>query len=183
MNDSYETKAALLAAKENSTLPVIVTNAYGEDGKLMTGATPAAMVALLEGMGADALGANCSLGPKQLRAVAEELLKYASIPVVLKPNAGLPKSVEGKTVFDVTADEFSDEVAELIKQGEIVAFPTETVYGLGANALNGESVKKIYQAKGRPSDNPLIVHIADKSDITKLVPIISPSESGILTNA
>lgn len=117
MNDSYETKAALLAAKENSTLPVIVTNAYGEDGKLMTGATPAAMVALLEGMGADALGANCSLGPKQLRAVAEELLKYASIPVVLKPNAGLPKSVEGKTVFDVTADEFSDEVAELIKQG------------------------------------------------------------------
>ena len=117
MNDSYETKAALLAAKENCNLPVIVSNAYGEDGKLMTGATPAAMVALLEGMGADALGANCSLGPKQLRGVAEKLLEYASVPVILKPNAGLPKSLNGKTVFDVTADDFSDEVAELIKQG------------------------------------------------------------------
>ncbi len=117
MNDSYETKAALLAAKENSNLPVIVSNAYGEDGKLMTGATPAAMVALLEGMGVDALGANCSLGPRQLRGVAGELLKYASVPVILKPNAGLPKSVDGKTVFDVTANDFSDEVAELVKQG------------------------------------------------------------------
>ena len=67
MNDSYDTKAALLAAKENSDLPVFVSNAYGEDGKLMTGASPAAMVAMLEGMHADAIGANCSLGPKQLK--------------------------------------------------------------------------------------------------------------------
>lgn len=117
MNDSYETKAALLAAKENSNLPVIVSNAYGEDGKLMTGANPAAMVSLLEGMGADALGANCSLGPRQLRGVAEQLLKSASVPVILKPNAGLPKSVNGKTVFDVTADDFSCEIASLMKQG------------------------------------------------------------------
>ncbi len=117
MNDSYETKAALLAAKENSNLPVLVSNAYGEDGKLMTGATPAAMVAMLEGMGVDALGANCSLGPKQLRSVAEELLENASVPVILKPNAGLPKALDGKTVFDVTADEFSNEVADLVKKG------------------------------------------------------------------
>ena len=117
MNDSYETKAALLAAKENSTLPVLVSNAYGEDGKLMTGATPEAMVALLEGMGADAIGANCSLGPRQLRGVALTLLKHASVPVLLKPNAGLPKTVDGKTVFDVTADEFADEVTELVKCG------------------------------------------------------------------
>ncbi len=121
MNDSYETKAALLAAKENSNLPVIVTNAYGEDGKLMTGADPAAMVALLEGMGVDALGANCSLGPKQLCGVAEELIKYASVPVVLKPNAGLPKSVDGKTVFDVCAEEFACDVATLISQGVRIA--------------------------------------------------------------
>ncbi len=117
MNDSYETKAALLAVKENCDLPVIVSNAYGADGKLMTGATPAAMVALLEGMGVDALGANCSLGPKQLRGVVNELLKYASVPVILKPNAGLPKAVENKTVFDITAHEFSSEVAEIIQQG------------------------------------------------------------------
>ncbi len=121
MNDSYETKAALLAAKENSDLPVLVSNAYGEDGKLMTGATPATMVAMLEGMGADAIGANCSLGPKQLRGVAEQLLAKASVPVLLKPNAGLPKSVEGKTVFDVGADEFSDDVAELVKKGVRIA--------------------------------------------------------------
>lgn len=117
MNDSYETKAALLAAKENSDLPVIVTNAYGEDKKLMTGATPSAMVAMLEGMGVDALGANCSLGPKQLQSVVIELLENASVPVVLKPNAGLPKSVDGETIFDVTKEEFSDDVMALIKKG------------------------------------------------------------------
>lgn len=117
MNDSYETKAALLAVKENCDLPVIVSNAYGQDGKLMTGATPAAMVALIEGMGADALGANCSLGPRQLRTVAEELLKNASIPVILKPNAGLPKSVDGKTVFDITPQEFADELTDIVKMG------------------------------------------------------------------
>lgn len=121
MNDCYETKAALLAAKENSNLPVLVSNAYGEDGKLMTGASPSAMVTMLEGMGADAIGANCSLGPKQLRKVAEELLECASVPVILKPNAGLPKSVNGKTVFDITAEEFADEVADLIKCGIRVA--------------------------------------------------------------
>jgi len=117
MNDSYETKAALLAVKENCDLPVIVTNAYGEDKKLMTGATPQAMVALLEGMGADCIGANCSLGPKQLRGVVEELLDAASVPVVLKPNAGLPKLVDGKTVFDITISEFADEVCDLVKKG------------------------------------------------------------------
>ena len=78
MNDSYETKAALLAVKENCDLPVIVTNAYGEDGKLMTGASPEAMVCMLEGMGADAIGVNCSLGPRQLAPVVDEILKYSS---------------------------------------------------------------------------------------------------------
>lgn len=121
MNDSYETKAALLAAKENSDLPVLVSNAYGADGKLMTGANAAAMVAMVEGMGADAIGANCSLGPKQLRGVVEELLAHASIPVLLKPNAGLPKAVEGKTVFDVTPEEFAEEIADLMVQGVRIA--------------------------------------------------------------
>ena len=117
MNDSYETKAALLAAKENSTLPVIVSNAYGEDGKLMTGASPAAMVALLEGMGADAIGVNCSFGPKTLAPVVEEYLRCASVPVLLKPNAGLPRSVNGRTVFDVEPEEFAADVAEMIRKG------------------------------------------------------------------
>ncbi len=121
MSDSYETKAALLAAKENSTLPVFVSNAYGADGRLMTGATPAAMVAMLEGMGADAIGANCSLGPKQLVPVVEELLEYASIPVLLMPNAGLPEIKDGKTIYNVTPREFADEVKALIAQGVRIA--------------------------------------------------------------
>ncbi len=116
-SDSYETKAAVLAAKENSDLPVLVCNAYGEDGKLLTGATPAAMTAMLEGLGVNALGANCSLGPKQLAVVAKELIKNASVPVILKPNAGLPKEEKGKTVFDVGAEEFATELSTLIKEG------------------------------------------------------------------
>lgn len=121
MNDSYETKAALLAAKENCHLPVFVSNAYSEDGKLMTGASPAAMVAMLEGMGADAIGVNCSLGPKALAPIVEQYLEKASIPVVLKPNAGLPRDVDGKTVYDVLPDEFSEDVAELIAKGVRIA--------------------------------------------------------------
>jgi len=117
MSDSYETKAALLAAKECSDLPVMASCAYGEDGKLMTGASPAAMVALSEGMGVAALGVNCSLGPKQLRPVVRELLRYASVPVIFKPNAGLPEAVNGKTVFDVSAEAYSDVAAELIAEG------------------------------------------------------------------
>ena len=91
MNDSYETKAALLAAKENCHLPVFVSNAYGADGKLMTGASPEAMAAMLEGMGADAIGVNCSLGPAALAPIVRRYLACASVPVLMKPNAGLPR--------------------------------------------------------------------------------------------
>ncbi len=117
MNDSYETKAALLAAKENSSLPVFVSNAYGKDMRLMTGASPAAMVAMLEGMGADAIGANCSLGPDMLAPVAEELLKYASVPVLLKPNAGLPEIRDGKTVYGISPTDFALQVKALVEKG------------------------------------------------------------------
>ena len=121
MNDSYETKAALLAAKENSTLPVFVSNAYGEDGSLMTGASPEAMCAMLEGMGADAIGVNCSFGPVQLVPTVKRLLEVASVPVILKPNAGLPKSVNGKTVYDVPPDDFAGTVSEMLSLGVRIA--------------------------------------------------------------
>lgn len=117
MNDSYETKAAVLAAKENSGLPIIVTNAYGENGRLMTGANPAVMAAMLEGMGVDAIGANCSLGPKQLMDVMDELLKYCSVPVAFKPNAGLPKSDGKVTYYDVDADEFAQDIKLSVENG------------------------------------------------------------------
>lgn len=117
MNDSYETKAAVLAAKENSDLPIIVTNAYGENGRLMTGADPAVMAAMLEGMGVDAIGANCSLGPKQLMGVMDELLNYCSVPVAFKPNAGLPKSDGKVTYYDVDAEEFAQDIKLAVSNG------------------------------------------------------------------
>ena len=117
MNDSYETKAAVLAAKENSNLPIFVSNAYSEDGLLMTGSNPQSIMAMLEGLGVDAIGVNCSFGPKKLAPVVEKYLKYSSTPTLLKPNAGLPKVVDGKTVYDIDPKEFSAEVSELVKKG------------------------------------------------------------------
>ena len=113
MNDSYETKAAVLACKENTRLPIFVSNVFDSNKKLMTGADPMAMIAMLEGLGVDAVGMNCSLGPRQMLEVAKDYVKYASVPVCVSPNAGMPRSENGKTVFDVSADEFSDIMKEI----------------------------------------------------------------------
>ncbi len=117
MNDAYETKAALLAVRENSDLPVLVSCAFGADGKLMTGASPAAMLALLEGMGADAIGANCSLGPRELAPVMREYLAASSTPILCKPNAGLPEVVDGRTVYNVSPTDFASSVADFVADG------------------------------------------------------------------
>ncbi len=120
MNDAYETKAAVLAAKENCNLPIFVTNVYDESHKLMTGADPAAMVAMLEGLRVDAIGLNCSLGPKQMRDIVAELIAYSSTPIIVKPNAGLPTVRDGKTVFDVTPQEFADEMINIANMGAAI---------------------------------------------------------------
>lgn len=117
MNDCYETKAALLAVKENSDLPVIVSNAYSQDGRLLSGSTPQVMVAMLEGMGADIIGVNCSFGPAGLMPIIEKYLELSSTPVSLKPNAGMPKVVDGKTVFDITPDEFALQIKRAVEMG------------------------------------------------------------------
>ncbi len=117
MSDTYELKAAVLAAKENSGLPVIATVIFGENQKMLTGAPPAAVVALLEGLGVDAMGMNCGLGPKQMKPIFEELAKYASIPLVINPNAGLPKVENGRTCYDVGPEEFAEDMEELINMG------------------------------------------------------------------
>ena len=114
LGDSYEAKAAVLAAKENSDLPIFVSCAYGEDGKLMTGASPEAMVTLLEGMGVDALGINCSLGPKEMQTTVTRLLNAASVPVLVKPNAGLP---EADGSYNVDEEEFAKALVEFVKNG------------------------------------------------------------------
>ena len=117
MNDGAETRAALLAAKENCDLPVLVSNAYGADGKLMTGGSPESVVAMLEGLGADAVGVNCSLGPEALAPIVEKYLQAASVPVLMKPNAGLPQEKDGKTYYDVQPAEFSARIAALVPKG------------------------------------------------------------------
>ena len=111
MNDGYETKAAIIAAKElmektGTTYPILVTNVYDADCRTLSGSTPETMIAMLEGLGVAAAGVNCSLGPKEMLPAVERLCKAASIPVIINPNAGLPKVIDGKTVFDVNAKEF-----------------------------------------------------------------------------
>ncbi len=117
MSDLYETKAAVLAAKETCDLPIIVTNAYDESGHLLTGADVSAVVATLEGLGVTALGANCSLGPRQMKGIAAQYVQCASLPVVINPNAGLPKIADGVTTFDVDQEEFSDIMCEIAALG------------------------------------------------------------------
>lgn len=120
MNDSYETKAAVLAAKENSSLPVFVTNVYDGSGKLMTGADPAAMIAMLEGLRVDALGMNCSLGPDKMLEIIGQFKKYSSLPVIVNPNAGLPEVRDGKTVYNIDMEEFSDYMVKLAENGATI---------------------------------------------------------------
>ena len=121
LNDLYEVKAAVLAAKENSDLPVFVTMTYDENGRLMTGGDVPAEVAMLEGLGVDALGINCGLGPAQMKPIALKMLEYASIPMIVNPNAGLPSTVEGKTVYSVGPEEFAEVMEEIVRAGVWIA--------------------------------------------------------------
>ncbi|MBR6090059.1 MAG: homocysteine S-methyltransferase family protein [Anaerolineaceae bacterium] len=121
INDLYEVKAAVLAAKENSDLPVFVTMTYDENGRLMTGGDVPGEVALLEGLGVDALGINCGLGPAQMKPIALKMLEYASVPMVVNPNAGLPSTVNGKTVYSVGPEKFAAVMEDLIRAGVWIA--------------------------------------------------------------
>ena len=139
MTDSLETKAAVLAAKENSDLPVFVSNAYDESERLLSGTDAGAMVAMLEGLGVDAIGINCSLGPEQMMPIVEKLCKYSSTPVFVCPNAGLPREENGKTVFDVGADEFAGLVQKFVDMG---------VHGIGGCCgTTPEFIKKLSEIR------------------------------------
>ena len=117
MSDSYETKAAVLAAKEGCNLPVFVTVTFDERGKLLTGGSPASIVAMLEGLGVDVLGMNCGLGPVQMKEILKDILEVSSIPVMINPNAGLPRSENGKTVYDIDAAHFAKTEEEIVDMG------------------------------------------------------------------
>ncbi len=115
MTDLYETKAALLAVKERTHLPVLVTMSFEESGRTFTGCTAASMCAVLTGLGADAIGVNCSLGPKQLLPLVQEICRMTPLPVAVKPNAGLPDPVDGH--YDLSPAEFAAAMADIVRAG------------------------------------------------------------------
>ena len=117
MSDSYEAKAAVVAAHEVCDLPVIVTMVYDESGKLLTGGGVEGTVAMLEGLKVDAIGINCGFGPKQMLPIAERLVKCCSLPIVVNPNAGLPRTENGVTVYDVDPDNFSLVMEQIARLG------------------------------------------------------------------
>ena len=120
MSDTYEVKAAVLAAKEQTSLPVFATMIFDEKGKLLTGGDVPAVVALLEGLRVDALGINCGMGPEQMIPILKEILTYTSIPVIVKPNAGLPKQKDGEVWYDVDPAQFAGFMEEIAKEGACV---------------------------------------------------------------
>ena len=120
MSDTYEVKAAVLAAKENTNLPVFATMIFDDKGKLLTGGDVPSVVALLEGLRVDALGINCGMGPKQMRPILQQIAQYTSLPIIVKPNAGLPKQRDGQTYYDVTPDVFAKQLQEIVKAGACV---------------------------------------------------------------
>lgn len=117
MSDTYELKAAVLAAKENSDLPVITSMIFDEKGRLLTGGDVKSAAAMVEGLGVDVIGINCGLGPKQMLELVKELRTCTSLPILVMPNAGLPESVDGKTVYNVSPEEFAQDMEEIAKIG------------------------------------------------------------------
>ena len=117
MSDLGETRAAVLAAKENSSLPVFATMTFADDGRTLTGTDPEIMILSLEALGIDALGVNCSLGPEELEPIIQRILAFAKVPVMVQANAGLPVSVSGRTEFSVDASTFADYGKRFVQSG------------------------------------------------------------------
>jgi Methionine synthase I (cobalamin-dependent), methyltransferase domain len=120
MTDICEARAALIAAKEVSDLPVIVSMTYEENSRTLTGSDALTVVAILEGLGADVIGINCSTGPDAMLPIIKDLVYYASVPIMVEPNAGLPHMKDGKTVYDITIDQFTDYMTQIAEMGAVI---------------------------------------------------------------
>ena len=118
--DLYEMKAAVLAVKENSDLPIFATMTFTDKGTTLMGASPETMVTFLEGIGVDALGINCSLGPKEMEPILRRILDISTKPVIIEPNAGLPVYTAGKTTYNVTAEEFGLYIRDFVRAGAAI---------------------------------------------------------------
>ena len=120
MSDTLEAKAAVLAVKENTSLPIFCTMTFDENRKTLTGGTVGVMSAIMEGLGVDCVGINCGLGPEQIGEMMQELSEISSIPIMAQPNAGLPQIENGKTVYNVTPEEFGAQCEKMAKLGASV---------------------------------------------------------------
>lgn len=171
MSDMYELKAAVLAAKENADLPVFATVVFDQRGRMLTGGTPEGVVALLEGLRVDALGINCSLGPREMAPIAERMIRAASVPVIINPNAGLPRTEGNRTVYDIGPEEFRDVMRGILDAGASViggccgttpayiALLKEMAEGRKAPAITPKetSVVSSYMVAQTITDDPFII--------------------------
>lgn len=140
MADLYEIKAGILAAKENSNLPVVCTMTIEQTGRSYTGSCVESLAILAEDLGASAVGLNCSVGPRDLLPYAIRLTEISHLPVIVQPNAGLPKEHNGVTTFDISAQEFADTMLELARHGV-------SILG-GCCGTNYEYIRKMKETVG-----------------------------------
>ena len=120
MMSLQESRAAVLAIRETCDLPVMVSLTFNEDGRTLYGTDPATAVVVMQSLGADAVGLNCSTGPEEMLAPVKEMVAYANIPVLAKPNAGLPELVDGVTVYNTTPEEFAAVGKKLVEEGAAI---------------------------------------------------------------
>ena len=117
VSDTYEMKAALLAAKENCDLPVFASFIFDKSGRLLTGADVKTAAVLAQSLGADVIGVNCGFGPAQFTDLVKQLRAYSSLPILAQPNAGLPESINGKTVYNLSVEEYAAAMQEIAALG------------------------------------------------------------------
>ena len=158
MTDLYEVKAGILAAKENSDLPIFVTMTFEQSKRTLTGTDVLTFVNVVEGLGVNALGVNCSLGPTELKPIVEDFLKYAHIPVMVQPNAGLPEFHNGQTIYHVEPKEFTDTMVEFADHGLSIAGGC-----CGTNPFFIEEMKKRLPKAVTPVNNPYYTRVSSNT--------------------
>ena len=166
-SDLYEIKACILAIKENSDKPVFATMTFDSSGRTLTGSTPEIVVNTLEGLGVDALGVNCSLGPKELKPIIEKLIDNAHTPIIIQPNRGLPKLKNGKTYYDLDYSEFEEYTKLYVEMGV-------SIIG-GCCGTNPEFINGIAKYKGlkvNRRNNPYKTIINSQSTLVEIDNVI-----------
>lgn len=160
-SDLYELKCALLAVKENSNKPVFVTMTFDQTGHTLTGTSPRIFAELMSNMGADVIGVNCSLGPKDLKPIVEDLLRYSNKPILVQPNRGLPTIQCGRAMYTLSAQAFSDVMKEFVELGVAILG--------GCCGTNPEFIANIAQYKGEKIPNRNVQRETTISSATQIV--------------